>query len=45
MPGTLLPVVDEGRMFKDQPDRAIILSRQITDVALFDRLAGAREHG
>jgi len=27
------------------PERAIILSRQMTDVALFDRLAGARKPG
>jgi SAM-dependent methyltransferase len=31
MPGTLIPVVDESRMFKDQPDCAIIFSWHIAD--------------
>jgi hypothetical protein len=31
MPGTLIPVVDEGRMFEDQPDCAIIFSWHIAD--------------
>jgi C-methyltransferase C-terminal domain/Putative zinc binding domain/Methyltransferase domain len=31
MPGTLIPVVEESRMFKDQPDCAIILSWHIAD--------------
>jgi hypothetical protein len=31
MPGTLIPVVDESHMFKDQPDCAIIFSWHIAD--------------
>jgi len=31
MPGTLIPVVDESRMFEDQPDCAIIFSWHIAD--------------
>ncbi len=31
MPGTLIPVVDESRMFTDQPDCAIIFSWHIAD--------------
>ena len=31
MPGTLIPVVDEGRMFADQPECAIIFSWHIAD--------------
>jgi hypothetical protein len=31
MPGTLIPVVDEGRMFEDEPDCAIIFSWHIAD--------------
>jgi SAM-dependent methyltransferase len=31
MPGTLIPVVEESRMFKDQPDCAIIFSWHIAD--------------
>ena len=29
MPGTLIPVVEESRMFEDQPDCAIIFSWHI----------------
>ena len=31
MPGTLIPVVEESRMFEDQPDCAIIFSWHIAD--------------
>jgi hypothetical protein len=31
VPGTLIPVVEESRMFKDQPDCAIIFSWHIAD--------------
>jgi SAM-dependent methyltransferase len=31
MPGTLIPVVDEGRLFTDQPDCAIIFSWHIAE--------------
>ena len=31
MPGTLIPVVEESRMFEDQPECAIILSWHIAD--------------
>jgi hypothetical protein len=31
MPGTLIPVVEESKMFEDQPDCAIILSWHIAD--------------
>jgi hypothetical protein len=31
MPGTLIPVVDESRMFADQPECAIIFSWHIAD--------------
>jgi hypothetical protein len=31
MPGTLIPVVDEARLFEDQPDCAVIFSWHITD--------------
>jgi hypothetical protein len=31
MPGTLIPVVEESRMFADQPDCAIIFSWHIAD--------------
>jgi len=31
MPGTLIPVVEESRMFKDQPECAIIFSWHIAD--------------
>lgn len=31
MPGTLIPVVEESRMFEDQPEYAIILSWHIAD--------------
>jgi len=31
MPGTLIPVVDEEKLFKDQPDFALLLSWHITD--------------
>jgi hypothetical protein len=31
MPGTLIPVVEESRMFTDQPDCAIIFSWHIAD--------------
>lgn len=31
MPGTLIPVIDEERLIKDQPDYALLLSWHITD--------------
>jgi hypothetical protein len=31
MPGTLIPVVDEGRIFEDQPEYALILSWHIAE--------------
>jgi C-methyltransferase C-terminal domain/Methyltransferase domain/Putative zinc binding domain len=31
MPGTLIPVVDEGMLFRDQPDYAMLLSWHIAD--------------
>lgn len=31
MPGTLIPVVDEARLFEDQPDAAVIFSWHIAD--------------
>ena len=31
MPGTLIPVVDEGMLFTDQPDYAMLLSWHIAD--------------
>jgi hypothetical protein len=31
MPGTLIPVLDESRLFEDQPDYALLLSWHITD--------------
>ena len=31
MPGTLIPVLDEERLFKDQPEYALLLSWHITD--------------
>jgi hypothetical protein len=31
MPGTLIPVVEEGRLFTDQPDCAIVFSWHIAD--------------
>jgi len=31
MPGTTIPVVDEARLFSDQPDCAIIFSWHIAD--------------
>ncbi len=31
MPGTLVPVVDEGRLFEDQPEYALLLSWHIAD--------------
>lgn len=31
MPGTLIPVVDEGRLFEDPPDYAMLLSWHIAD--------------
>jgi len=31
MPGTIIPVVDEGRLFEDQPEYALLLSWHIAD--------------
>ena len=31
MPGTLVPVIDEGRLFEDQPEFALLLSWHIAD--------------
>lgn len=31
MPGTLIPVIEEGRLFEDQPEYALILSWHIAD--------------
>ena len=31
MPGTLMPVVDEARLFEDQPEYALLLSWHIAD--------------
>ena len=31
MPGTLIPVVDEARLFEDQPEYALLLSWHIAD--------------
>ena len=31
MPGTLIPVVEESRLFKDQPDCALLFSWHIAD--------------
>ena len=31
MPGTVIPVVDEGKMFDEQPEYALILSWHIAD--------------
>jgi hypothetical protein len=31
MPGTLVPVVDESRLFHDQPEFALLLSWHIAD--------------
>jgi hypothetical protein len=31
MPGTLVPVIDEGRLFEDQPEYALLLSWHIAD--------------
>jgi hypothetical protein len=31
LPGTLVPVVEESRMFEDQPDYALILSWHIAE--------------
>ena len=31
MPGTQIPVVDEARLFEDQPDCAVIFSWHIAD--------------
>jgi C-methyltransferase C-terminal domain/Putative zinc binding domain/Methyltransferase domain len=39
MPGTLVPVVDEARLFDDQPEYALLLSWHIAD-ELIPKLAG-----
>ena len=31
IPGTLIPVVDEGKLFEDQPEYALLLSWHIAD--------------
>ena len=31
MPGTLIPVIDEGKLFEDQPEYALLLSWHIAD--------------
>ena len=31
VPGTMIPVVDEGRLFADQPEYAMLLSWHIAD--------------
>ena len=31
MPGTLIPVLDEGKLFEDQPEYALLLSWHIAD--------------
>jgi hypothetical protein len=31
LPGTLIPVIEEGRLFEDQPEYAIIFSWHIAD--------------
>ena len=31
MPGTLIPVVEESKLFEDQPDYALLLSWHIAD--------------
>jgi hypothetical protein len=31
VPGTRIPVLDEARLFEDQPDYALLLSWHITD--------------
>lgn len=31
IPGTLIPVIEESRLFQDQPDYALLLSWHITD--------------
>jgi hypothetical protein len=41
MPGTVIPVVDEARMFDEQPDYALILSWHIAD----DLMPKLRERG
>jgi len=39
IPGTMIPVVDEGRLFADQPEYALLLSWHIAD-ELMPKLAG-----
>ena len=39
VPGTMIPVVDEGRLFADQPEYAMVLSWHIAD-ELMPKLAG-----
>ena len=39
IPGTMIPVVDEGRLFADQPEYAMVLSWHIAD-ELMPKLAG-----
>ncbi len=41
MPGTLVPVVDESRLFDDPPDYALLLSWHIAD----ELIAKLRERG
>lgn len=44
MPGTLIPVVDEQRLFADQPEFALLLSWHIAD-ELMPKLAAKGFHG
>jgi SAM-dependent methyltransferase len=44
LPGTLIPVVDESRLFEDPPDYALLLSWHIAD-ELIDKLRSRGYHG